>query len=85
MAKKESPVLLAHARPDGAGLKVWCPFCVKWHIHGWGFGHRSAHCSTESSPFKETGYFLRPNSEAVKRLNDEIVIEIEKRPERRQK
>ena len=61
----KTPVLLAYLREDGAGLKVWCPFCRKWHLHGWGFGHRIAHCHESASPFQETGYKLRAATRAV--------------------
>jgi hypothetical protein len=66
--RKNKPVLLAYLCEDGEGLKVWCPFCVRWHTHSMGFGHRTAHCSLESgSPFRETGYFLRSSGSTVTR------------------
>jgi len=59
MPKQRFPVLLAYLRKDGHGLKAWCPFCRKWHLHGWGLGHRVAHCDVIESPFRRTGYELR--------------------------
>jgi len=48
-------------------VKAWCPFCKKWHIHGYTddiknnkSSHRVAHCTVENSPFKKTeGYTLK--------------------------
>ena len=39
--------------------KVWCRYCQKWHIHGQGDGHRMAHCYLRTSPYMETGYFIK--------------------------
>jgi hypothetical protein len=53
--------------PTGKGqVKAWCPFCEKWHIHGYdkkitraeNIGHWVAHCHDKSSPFKN-GYYLK--------------------------
>lgn len=42
---------------------AWCPYCVKFHYHGIGEGHRSAHCKADSnSPFRKGGYFLKKGS-----------------------
>jgi len=51
------PPVLFTLKIDGGGLKGWCPYCRKWHIHGDGEGHRIAHCMKET-PFKDTGYIL---------------------------
>ncbi len=51
---------------DGVLLKVWCPFCKKYHEHGWPTSsvkksHRVAHCA--DSPFRNGGYYIQPYSE----------------------
>lgn len=43
-------------RSSDTQAKVWCPWCRVWHFHGWGNGHRSAHCACRLSPFRDTGY-----------------------------
>jgi hypothetical protein len=43
---------------DGQTMQFWCFFCQKWHFHGRGEGHRSAHCNRET-PFSESGYILK--------------------------
>lgn len=40
--------------------KFWCRYCNKWHQHGQGDGHRSAHCW--DSPYSKTGYILKTKS-----------------------
>ena len=54
--RPEPPIL--DARPTASGLEVWCKHCNKWHQHGKGDGHRTAHCPP-GSPYYETGYVLR--------------------------
>jgi len=44
-------------------IRVWCPFCKSWHIHGFlskgaKVEHRVAHCSDPRSPFLDGGYFI---------------------------
>jgi hypothetical protein len=39
------------------GLRVFCRWCDRWHIHG-GYGHRVAHCHISTSPYRLTGYVL---------------------------
>lgn len=51
------PHLPAYPRKDGCGLRVWCCWCGRWHLHGQDYGHRVAHCWT-ASPYQETGYVL---------------------------
>jgi hypothetical protein len=45
------PVLVAFdAEPTQDGTerwKVWCPFCITWHYHGAGPGHRHDHCASK--------------------------------------
>ncbi len=43
--------------PDG--LRFYCVFCNKYHLHGDGEGHRVAHCHNGDSPFDKTGYILK--------------------------
>ena len=58
--------LLVRGRRGELTVRVWCPFCARWHCHGWPPGskrraatHRAAHCFSDDSPFKRTGYFIR--------------------------
>ena len=77
------PTLLAELDPKGVikhsltgslvvDVRVWCPYCVTWHYHGYDTGnkkeHRVTHCSNlrirgqytdADSPFRETGYYLK--------------------------
>jgi len=53
-----SPILAAVEYHADGSLCGWCPFCRKWHYHGIGEGHRSAHCPHDT-PFKKTGYELK--------------------------
>lgn len=53
--------------PNNALLVVWCPYCAKYHHHGWDLVkdkkpiHREANCRPESnSPLKEKGYWVQP-------------------------
>ncbi len=55
------PVVLCRA--DEIHFSFWCPYCLKFHLHGVGengdaLGHRVAHCHEDKSPFTRTGYFL---------------------------
>jgi hypothetical protein len=44
---------------DGVKVwRVWCRFCVCWHDHGAGEGHRIAHCADPGSPYNREGYNL---------------------------
>lgn len=47
-------------------LSVWCPYCGRFHAHGWSLDldaryaeHRTAHCG-EGSPFHPAGYWIAP-------------------------
>ncbi|GAA1393490.1 hypothetical protein ACFQZ4_37900 [Catellatospora coxensis] len=47
---------------NGENLMVWCLWCCVWHSHGHdpadaigSVEHRSAHCYTNDSPYKESG------------------------------
>jgi hypothetical protein len=73
--EKEYPMLIAFPFKEGM-VKVWCPWCVCWHIHtdsrsivGKGLEHRVAHCGTigenqRCSAFHTTGYYLRHATKA---------------------
>ena len=56
MTISTAPVLPAY--PTSHGLRVWCVHCHRWHQHGQGGGHRVAHCTIVSSPYRLTGYVL---------------------------
>ena len=45
-------------------FQFWCPFCKRWHLHGYRKGHRVAHCHDTASPFYETGYIVEPYTKA---------------------
>jgi hypothetical protein len=47
--------LPAYSDPDNGGLRVWCGWCVRWHHHGNGYGHRVAHCTVGTSPYVRNG------------------------------
>jgi hypothetical protein len=65
---------------DGDSIHVWCPYCNDFHLHSWQDGHpamkhhRVAHCHDyvdnrgqlrpSQSPFKDTGYYIKPFSKA---------------------
>ena len=57
---KGYPNLDAYKRPAGCGLSIRCRFCLRWHYHGHGAGHRLAHCHREDSPYHRSGYKLKP-------------------------
>jgi len=68
----------------GEQIHVWCPYCNDFHTHGAKDAnpamkhHRVAHCFDRfiggkiipcSSPFLETGYYIKPFSKAeLKRI-----------------
>ncbi|MCF8126860.1 MAG: hypothetical protein K9J51_11620 [Desulfotignum sp.] len=54
-------------------VKAWCPFCNKWHIHGYTddikenkASHRTEHCLSPDSPFKN-GYRLKKLTQKEKK------------------
>lgn len=54
------PVVIASFRTDfKGGLKFWCIYCNRNHLHGRGEGHRIAHCCNEDSPYLKSGYILK--------------------------
>lgn len=56
------PLVYAVRTKGGSQLTFWCPFCEARHIHGRPTGdmvrHRVAHCTVETSPYRQTGYML---------------------------
>jgi len=63
---KVPPVLKCSISSSKRQAKVWCPYCKEYHFHGADpdllageLSHRVAHCWSENSPFKETGYYLK--------------------------
>jgi hypothetical protein len=54
-----APTLTAYPLGNGLpGLRAWCGHCRRWHHHGDGYGHRTAHCTRPGSPYSSTGYVL---------------------------
>ena len=51
------------AVPEHHGLKVWCVYCRRWHHHASTPGHRVAHCTVPTSPYRQSGYVLEPQEE----------------------
>jgi hypothetical protein len=48
-----------------AQIAVWCPWCCRFHFHGWDPAHdgrhaehRCAHCGDRESPLRQTGYYI---------------------------
>jgi len=65
MVGKKFPLLIGFADSE-TQVKAWCPYCKKWHIHGYPdkkkgrkIGHWSAHCTNAQSPFKDGGYEIK--------------------------
>jgi len=57
--KSGPPELVGFPREDfPRGVKVWCKFCGKYHLHGIGDGHRSAHCAGVT-PYSQYGYIVK--------------------------
>jgi len=56
-------IILALERTDCKGLKFFCVYCKREHLHGEDEGHRTAHCSNLKSPYLETGYILKRKTE----------------------
>ena len=65
--RSEAPILPTFRLPGADWCRVWCPWCAKFHGHGYEAGaHRAAHCHDSASPFAETGYRM---DEAVEVAN----------------
>jgi len=55
----EIPTIFAIPRTDyPEGLKFYCGYCKRWHLHGGMEGHRVSHCQM-NSPLYERGYYLK--------------------------
>jgi len=66
--KKNSPVLkgfiLQGRTLDNQQILVWCPYCQRFHIHGWSIKenpkgkpeHRYSHCGSDKMPH----YYVKP-------------------------
>lgn len=69
-SKRKYPLLKGFVNKEGKLIRVWCPFCKRFHIHGWSEGesmtHRVSHCIDPSigkrdsvnSPLEDTGYLI---------------------------
>ena len=62
----QSPLLLGYLTHDRRQVKVWCPFCRRWHYHGADEdmlnhrgSHRVGHCHHFEFGFRGTGYYIR--------------------------
>jgi hypothetical protein len=66
--KRATPLLVGRRRGECC-IAVWCPFCRKYHEHGWdpeyahAAEHRGAHCRDKNSPFHEGGYYIAEEPE----------------------
>ena len=54
------PVINSEEIKEFSKQRFWCQYCKTWHTHYIGTGFRSARCNSTESPYKATGYFLRP-------------------------
>jgi hypothetical protein len=52
------PILPAYKHPNGIQSIVWCQFSQRYHWHGYGPGHRVAHCGSRGGPYTTSGYVL---------------------------
>jgi hypothetical protein len=70
-SKKKRPLLVG-VKYGTHQIAVWCPYCRRYHFHGWDHdnrkdrevSHRCAHCSEPvydpktESPFRKGGYWI---------------------------
>ena len=70
----ERPMIKCLPRSDFVGgMKFWCPFCKKWHLHGRGNGGRTPDCTLPDSPFRLLGYDIKMASKKeLKEIRDGI-------------
>ncbi len=68
------PLLVGFLTHDRRQVKVWCPFCRRWHYHGADEemitrkgSHRVGHCDYFEFGFRATGYYIRLINEKDKR------------------
>lgn len=67
MKEDKIPIIWAEPRIDStSGLKFYCMYCKREHLHGKGEGHRIAHCTDVESPYYQTGYILRVRNAGTK-------------------
>jgi hypothetical protein len=52
------PILPAYKHPNGIQSIVWCQFSQRYHWHGYGPGHRVAHCGSRGGTYTTSGYVL---------------------------
>jgi len=65
-APKGIPVLRGFVSEDRKMINVWCPYCQKFHYHGWSpetpswaVEDRAPHCFVRPNPFTEgRGYWI---------------------------
>jgi hypothetical protein len=58
------PVLRGFVSEDRKMINVFCPYCDRYHYHGWqpdaptwAISHRVAHCVGDT-PYRAKGYFV---------------------------
>ena len=87
MAPGNLPVFKCLPRAIGGGfkdgLKFWCPFCQKWHLHGRGPGHRTAHC-IQGSALYQNGYIIKIMSKQELREIAKEITEYLKQPSKKE-
>lgn len=72
--KTKVPILKGFTNIECTSIKVYCPYCRKYHTHSWDANHttlndglRVAHCDLNNgSPFLQTSYIVQPFSEKEK-------------------
>ena len=77
---KEATPLLAGIKYGTNQIAVWCPYCRKYHLHGWDHDkhkdtdaeHRCAHCNP-GSPFEDGGYYIAVAPRAHDRVANRIL------------
>jgi len=63
---KEYKIPIVYAFTDGRTTsEFFCKYCNKEHRHGFGEGHRSAHCSNQNSPYNKTGYIIKYDTKRI--------------------
>ena len=81
MRSKKFPVLKCFPTRNGQ-VKAWCPYCLKWHLHGYDgavksgiIGHWVSNCTVKESPFNVTGYELKFMTKAeIKEISSAIEL-----------
>jgi hypothetical protein len=57
----------------------WCDECKRWHRHGGGEGHRTAHCGRKSA-YSSSGYILKVEGPAPKSVIADLKLKRQKGP-----